>query len=506
MKIVRWIEPPAGADACPMIWRRVVSAGGSNGTMETAIVSFGIKDLASMKPPSVLLIFALIITLVVTAACNLSGVQRPPTIVPQVTDTPFPPITFSTLSPTQLPGQLSSAPGPAVDASLRSYLTQIEADRLFLHIDALERMGTRHVNSEDLPNQGIRAAYRYIHKQFEAIQNANFRLLNDNSFNVTWAGLESVQSNIVGIIPGTAVGGGVIVIGAHYDSVSIDPNDAAYPAPGANDNGSGVAALIEIARVLSVRQHRATILFVAFGAEEIGRQGSLAFVQFLRNQQDPIQVDAMLNMDIIGSQTGANGEIDDRRIRLFSVGPNEGSPSRQLARNIDLIDQQLDAPLDVVVQDSDTGDRARRYSDHLSFSEAGFPAVRFIESLEDRNRQHTPQDTSDDIQASYLVASTRTILTSLVALADGLPPPQNIVLREADQGKRTLVWETVPGAASYLIALRRPGGLTYDTAFPWVGNSVDWDGFVSTQFVGLVVCAVDGSGLIGPPSREYVIP
>ena len=79
-------------------------------------------------------------------------------------------------------------------------------------------------------------------------------------------------------------------------------------------------------------------------------------------------------------------------------------------------------------------------------------------------------------------------------------------LRNNDKGTRTLVWETVPGAASYWIALRRPGGLTYDTGFPWVGNSVDWDGFIPTQFTGLVVSAIDQNGLMGPPSREYVIP
>ncbi len=298
-------------------------------------------------------------------------------------------------------------------------------------------------------------------------------------------------------------GGGIILIGAHYDSRSIDPNDATYPAPGADDDGSGIAALIEMARILSAQPHRATIMFVAFGAEEVGRKGSIAFVQYL--QSKGIAVDAMLNMDIIGSETGPNGEIDDKHLRIFSVGPNDTSPSRQLARNIALVDQQLLTPLSIAIQDVDGGDRTGRYSDHLSFSEAGFPAVRFIESLEDTARQHTPADTHDDVQASYLVASTQTVLTSLVSLSDGPPPPANISLRDDDDGKRTLVWESVPGAVSYVIGLRQPNGLVYNTTFPWIGNSVDWDGFVPSLFTGLVICSVDQNGLIGPPSREIPI-
>jgi hypothetical protein len=294
----------------------------------------------------------------------------------------------------------------------------------------------------------------------------------------------------------------VIVLGAHYDSVSIDPNDASYFAPGADDNGSGVAALIELARILSVRQHRASIMLVAFSAEEVGRQGSRAFVQYL--EERGVEINAMFSLDIIGSQTGPNGEVVDNQIRIFSEGPNE-SASRQLARAIQFAAMNYTPQMDVIVED--LIDRRERYSDHMSFNEAGWPAVRFIEPLEDVRRQHTPNDTIDDIQATYLTRATQTILAAVTSLADGPPPPDNIVLRDNGNGTRTLVWEHSPGASSYHIALRRPGALTYVSteAFPWTGNSVDWNGFDPNLFAGVVVFAVDANGLMGAPSAEYPI-
>lgn len=446
----------------------------------------------------------------IALACNLgsSSGGLPPTLVPRVTDTPLPTLGYATLSPEELPQaaqvQQPVSVAPAISSSLQTMLSRVESDRLFLHIDRLTSFRTRHVNSRtDLPDQGIGAAYRYVRAQFEAIQqatNGSFAV-TEQPFTVTWNGITTSQNNIIGILQGTQIDGGVIVLGAHYDSISIDPLDAEYYAPGANDNASGVAALLEIARIMSSEPRRATVMFVAFGAEEIGRLGSIEFVRFL--QRNNITVDAMLNMDIIGSQTGPNGENAGDRIRVFSVGPNE-SKSRQLARAAYLIDYNLIPNMEILVQDSP--DRDGRYGDHLSFSEVGFPAVRFIEAMEDRARQHTPQDTLDDIQASYLTRSTQTVLTVATVLADGLPSPRNISLRANANGTRTLVWEPVQGAVGYLIALRSPGSLIYNQQFTWAGTSVDWDGFVPTLFSGLAISAIDPSGLIGPPSPEYPIP
>jgi hypothetical protein len=434
-------------------------------------------------------------------ACNLGTPDSPPTIVPRASETPLPTIGYATLSPDQLPQPVVTAP-PA-DANLANILNRVESDRLFLHVDALQRMYTRHVNSADGPDRGIAAAYRYIRAQFEEIQKSSGGAFSifEAPFTLDWAGVTTIQYNIIGIIQGKEVGGGVILIGAHYDSIALDPNDPNYHAPGANDNASGVAALIELARILATRPHRATIMLVAFSAEEVSRRGSIELVKYLQEQQIPINY--MINLDIIGSQDSANGDINDNHIRAYSAGPNE-SPSRQLARMLELINFQYMPTMQVVI--ADEVDRSGRYGDHMSFSEVGIPAVRLIEVNEETNRHHTPADTIEDIDATYLTRSTQTALAALTVLADGPPAPRNLSLQDGGNGKRTLVWEPSPGASSYIVALRRPNSIQYDQQFPWTGNSVEWDGFVSSQFAGLVVVAVDSSGLMGPPSPEYVIP
>lgn len=460
-----------------------------------------VKSVIIMKRTPVILLFIWFVLLAL--ACNLSS-PPPPTVVPlpRLTDTPQPIIAIATSAPPEQ--TLSSGVNPpSASFDARSLLAQLDSDRLMIHVDALERMVTRHVNSPDTGSTGVAAAYRYVRTQFEDIasQSAGRFSVIDHSFTLEWEGVTTIQKNILGYLPGDAIGGGVIVIGAHYDSITRDPADAVYNAPGANDNGSGVAALIEIGRLLARRPHRASIMLVAFAAEEVGRAGSLAFVNFLREKS--ITVDAMLSLDIIGSQTGPNGEIDANHLRLFSAGP-EDSPSRQLARSIYWIGFNLSPDMQIIVQDAE--DREGRYSDHMSFTAAGFPAVRFIESLEDRLRQHTPQDVIGDVQASYLLRSTQCILAAITVLADGLPPPQNnIILRDNGTPKRTLVWEPVPGATGYLIGLRSLGSNIINQQFPWPSNSVDWEGFVPSQLAAVVISSIDDKGMMGPPSREYAI-
>jgi hypothetical protein len=254
---------------------------------------------------------------------------------------------------------------------------------------------------------------------------------------------------------------------------------------------------------MSQRRHRATIMFVAFSAEEIDRIGSEAFVEdYLRAEGSSFDVTAMLNMDIIGSSTGTDGGVNDKEVRLYSAEPNE-SRSRQLARALNLIGVRLYPEMKIIVQD--TVDREGRYSDHISFSDAGYPAVRFIESLEDFSRQHSDRDTIDDIQAGYLVNATKTILACVTALADGPPPPGNISLRAAANNQRTLVWERVPGALGYIVALRRPESLIFNDYFPLSDISVTWDGFVASSYASLAIASVDENGLIGPLSPEFAI-
>lgn len=442
--------------------------------------------------------------LLVLLACNLIGGPQDtvPTIVPRATSTPPPTIGYSTLAPNQLPEGVTQVAPVAIppELALDNLINQVNADSLFVHIDTLVNMQSRRVNSS-----GIESAATYITNAFNQIRERSYQnnfSVNVQEFPINFDGTQSVGKNIIGIMPGTDVGGGVIILGAHYDSISYNFTDSAAFAPGANDNGSGVAALLEIARILSQRPHRATIIFVAFSAEEIQRAGSIAFVEGYLRANSSMDVTAMINMDIIGSSTGPDLSINDSELRLYSAPPND-SRSRQLARELNLIAKYHALDMRLVVQDA--VDREGRYSDHISFSDAGYPAVRFIESLEDVNRQHSDRDTIDDIQAGYLLKGTQAILACITALADGLPPPQNIVLRQAGGSDRTLVWEGVPGAQGYVVALRRPDGLIYSDLFQTTEISTTWDGFYGANYASLAVATVDETGLIGPLSFEYAI-
>jgi hypothetical protein len=446
---------------------------------------------------------------VVALACNLSSDARPPTIAPRATNTPPPTIGYATLPPNQLPPQATVMPQQSqTQTTLLNLINQVAADRLSMHIAAMQGFYTRHANStQSDPARGVGAAANYILDQFYQIRDNSYQnsfVVQTQDFPVEWAGSETIGTNVFGILQGTETGAGVLLIGAHYDSISVDFEDGSAYAPGANDNGSGVAALIEIARIMSQQPHRMTVMFVAFAAEEVQRQGSQAFINdYINNVNAPFFVNYMLNMDIIGSSMGPNGAFDDNHIRLFSAEPNN-SPSRQLARMLNLITARYVPDMSIILETS--ADREGRYSDHVSFNDAGFAAVRFIEALEDPNLQHTDRDTWERMRPGYLTRSTQVILACMTALADGPRPPQNIQLRQNSNGSRTLVWDFAPDAASYVVALRAPNSPYFNQTFPVIGNnSGEWGKFTPEFYEGVAVAAVDENGLMGPVSFEYAI-
>src|SRR5664279_2470398 len=239
-------------------------------------------------------------------ACNLAGNSEPPTLVPRASATPPATLGYSTLAPNQYPQQSTQIAPVALppNVTLLNLLNQVDADRLFEHMDTLVAMRTRRINSPSTaPNTGIDAAAAYVLDQFNQIKASSYQnsfSVDTQNFPVNWENVPGTGKNIIGILPGTDVGGGVIVLGAHYDSISYNFDDSAAYAPGADDDASGIAALLEMARIMSQHHHRATIIFIAFSAEEIQRAGSQAFVNDYLKPKN-INVTAMLNMDIIGS-------------------------------------------------------------------------------------------------------------------------------------------------------------------------------------------------------------
>jgi hypothetical protein len=443
----------------------------------------------------------------VLLACNLSSPTGPPTLVPRATATPPPTIGFATISPEELPVEATAAPPTTNNAELINMINQVSSERLMTHVQSLQNFGTRHVNSTySDPNYGIGAARTYItnvFKEIEAQSDGRFRVIPHN-FPVEFNGVRSTAENIVGYLAGRETGAGVILLGAHYDSISYDQGDGVSYSPGANDNGSGVGALLELARVMAAQPEapRATILFAAFSAEEINRVGSKAFVRDYIQQYN-LELTAMINMDIIGSSTGPDGEVRDRELRIYSEGPNE-SAARQLARSMNLlVNNYMGDSFRWVLQDAI--DREGRYSDHFSFSEAGYPAVRVIEPLEDTFRQHTTSDTIEDVQSAYFTRATQSIAISTWALANGPRPPRNITVRDNGTPVRSLVWEPMPDAISYIVALRYPGSLQYDNYFQTSDTNIASEIFTASRIAAIAIAGRDSNGLLGPMSREYII-
>ncbi|MBC8098546.1 MAG: M20/M25/M40 family metallo-hydrolase [Armatimonadetes bacterium] len=447
----------------------------------------------------------------VSLACNLGAAEAPPpTLQARVTAQAVATLGFFT----PVPGAPATAVPVAAQSTsvatttLYTLLGQVDEDRLMFHIRTLQDFHTRHVNSVGKTDgTGISAAYDYLNGEFTKIQtasNGRFINLSPHEFTMSYNGITSDQRNVVGYIQGTESGAPMIVVGAHYDSRTNELTDATSAGPGADDNGSGVAAVVEMARILSQYPPRSTVLFALFSGEEEGRYGSIAFVRDYIQPQG-FNVSVMLNLDTIGSVNDSKGNINDREIRLFA-DPNHPA-SRYMAQAITFIADNNGTDLSVLLQDS--VDREGRFGDHLSFSGVDFPAVRFIEALEDTPKREG-LDFIEYVEADYLEKSTRTILSILVSLAGGLRPPdaRNIVVRDNGNGTQRLVWEPVPNAIGYVVALRVPGDREFGTFFTasGQGTAYEYDGFTSARYEALAIAAIAPDGIMGPLSQEYRLP
>ena len=451
------------------------------------------RSMTHIKAAAILLAGLLLLV-----ACDLGASENaPPTLAPRPTFTPPATLGFAPVRPI---AELIVTPAtPEVDEISR-LLQQVESDRLMAHIRSLQDVRTRHIASNQFGTElGIGAARQYIRDQLEMIRaasNDNLYIFEDQFLAYLTAETSSAQRNIVGAISGSELNAGTIVVGAHYDSIGSPREDGATYAPGANDNGSGVAALLELARIMSAAQYKAAVMFVFFSAEEFNRQGSISFANWLK--QRDVDVLAMLNLDTIGNIHDFNGRSEASYLRVYSAGPNDTSPSRKLARTSDFL--RYNYALDMGLQVQDAIDREGRYGDHFSFSDLGYPAIRFINAYEEKVNGD-PTDTIEFIESDYLRRATQLSLALVASLADGPRPPRNIVLRASEDGKRELVWEEIEDAASYIIALRPPGGLVYQQ-FPIDRNKVEWEGF--SEYAGIAIAAQDRRGLIGPLSAEII--
>jgi Zn-dependent M28 family amino/carboxypeptidase len=281
---------------------------------------------------------------------------------------------------------------------------------------------------------------------------------------------------MVAIQRGTERPNDVVIIQGHIDSRVTDVMNFTSDAPGANDDGSGTAAVIEAAHVLSKYKFPGTIVFAALSGEEQGLYGGKILADYAKAQG--WNVVTVLNNDIVGNSCGADGVCDDTHVRVLSEGPRSqgevdlmaathslggenDAPSRNISRFLDGLADHLNIGLDV--RQIWRTDRFGRGGDHIPFLELGFPAARLSVAVENYNWQHQDLrtekgvvygDTIDHMDFNYLEKVAKLNIAALAAIASAPPPPAPKV-EGAVSTDTTLTWAPVAAAKSYEIRWRR---------------------------------------------------
>ena len=387
-------------------------------------------------------------------------------------------------------------------------------------LEKLVGFGTRHTGSEvKSEKRGIGAARRWIASEFSSIsKDCGGRLRVETPSQVMsaerLAGPTEVM-NVLGILPGTSDPGRVIIISGHYDSRVTDAKNFTSDAPGANDDGSGTAAVIEAARVLCKHQFPATLVFAALAGEEQGLLGGKVLADYAVSKG--WFVEANLNNDIIGNTEGIGGVRDNTHVRIFSEGTrstetpeqantrryNGGevdSPSRNLARFMDRMADDYLTNLDVVMVYRT--DRFRRGGDQVEMLKAGFPAVRVTEAVENYNRQHQDVRTENGIRygdvlegvdLAYLAQVTRLNVVTMAALASAPRPPTRVDTAGAVTADTTVSWMPSADAAAYRVWWRATTDPTWAFSRVATGGELKLTGVnIDDWFFGVSAISKDG--------------
>ncbi|MBU3078562.1 M28 family peptidase [Sphingomonas quercus] len=350
-------------------------------------------------------------------------------------------------------------------------------------ITALVGFGTRHTLSTTTdPKRGIGAARRWAASRFEAMGAACGKCLAVETIGAPFTGPRAPNGvrveDVIAIQRGTGDPDRVIIIQGHIDSRVNDVMDVTTDAPGANDDASGTALVLEAARLLSREKFAATIVYAALSGEEQGLWGGKLLADTAKARG--WKVAAVLNNDIVGNTHGIGGEHIDNRVRVFSegigiagdlaalraqrgIGGEDDSPSRALAKAVlRVAGAQQGLGLEAVAMRRP--DRFGRGGDHIPFLEAGFPAVRFTEATENYDRQHQTVrtegsrrygDTIEFVDFPYLAKVTALNVAVARELATAPAAPASASIAGGGSDDTTVSWATVPGASGYRIRWRR---------------------------------------------------
>jgi hypothetical protein len=423
----------------------------------------------------------------------------------------------------------AQAPETALNPTIVEIVNSVSDERIAATLHKLESFGTRYdFSSQNDPEHGIGAAKKWIFDQF---QSYSPRLqVSYHNFTLTKSAVnrrivrDVDLSNVVAVLPGTTDPDRYVLITAHYDSLNIvrkpkftdeeraadlvkhgmdaeeakrvveyfpsdnpqgEPDDEATAAekiaPGVTDDGSGTAAVLELARVMSRYRFDKSVVFVAFAAEEVGLEGARAYAAYAKEKG--MDIEAVLNNDIIGSDVSGNGRTANGVLRVFADSP-EDSPSRTLERYFKLIAQRYVPSMQVEMVFH--RDRFSRGGDHTQFAVQGFAAIRVTSSSENYANQHSPTDTFEHTSVPYAARVTRingAVLASL-ALAPTAPVTNYTIVTGEQKGTRrpmlsrgesgydaVLRWlkSPEPDVAGYAIVIRSTTAPDWEREI-WVGN------------------------------------
>ena len=415
---------------------------------------------------------------------------------------------------------------PSEVQDIYNIASEPSADRIYADIETLVGFGTRHTLSETVSEtRGIGAARRWIFSEFEKISADCGGCLEVIYVSDTIEGERRIPDptdvvSVLAIQRGSIDPNRYVMMSGDIDSRITDPLNGTDDSPGANDNASGMAGVIEAARVLSKRKYAGSIIYAGLSGEEQGLFGGKIVAQYALDKG--WDSDAVLNNDMISNIEGIDGVIDNSIVRVFSEGtravetPEEArlrrftggevdSPSRNLARYIKSQADQYLTNLDVMMVYR--LDRYRRGGHHRPFNDVGIPGIRIMETHEHYDRQHQDLrtengiaygDTLDGVDANYAAKLTALNAITLAGLADAPPFPANVEASGAVQPSAMLKWEA-PDNAGNLAGYRVHWRLTTEpewTHSRYVGNVNEWtfkNLVIDNYYFGVSAVAKNGS-------------
>ncbi|MFC1481622.1 M28 family peptidase [Candidatus Neomarinimicrobiota bacterium] len=362
-------------------------------------------------------------------------------------------------------------PPPSSDPRIYDIIEEASADRIQKNITTLVKFGTRHTLSEtESDSRGIGAARRWIKAEFDRINKAAGNKLEVSFHRNIQKGEEGTRIpndveivNVIAIQRGALHPNRYIIMAGDIDSRVSDAMDATSDSPGANDNASGMAGVLEAARILIQYEFNSSIAYVGLSGEEQGLIGGKFLAKKAR--EEGWEIIGVLNNDMIGNIEGVDGVIDNSTFRVFSEptpvteteesrkkrrfsGGEVDGPSRHLARYVDNIAEKYFPNLDAKM--IYRLDRFGRGGHHRPFNDAGFPGVRIMETHENYTRQHqdlrvedgiTYGDVLESVDFDYAARITAVNAATMAALAWAPREPQSVVIGGAVEPSTTLSWD-----------------------------------------------------------------